>query len=100
MNVRRYESSLLSSNMYMIVEGKHAVIIDPFQELKPADNLIIDKIILTHEHYDHISGVNDWKHLTNAPVLCSKTCGENIQSSKKIWHGCLRYSVNFKPGWL
>lgn len=83
MDVKRYESHLLSSNMYLIVEGKHAIVIDPFQNLEPAENLFIDKIILTHEHYDHISGVNDWKRLTNAPVLCSKICGENIQSPRK-----------------
>lgn len=83
MNIQRYESPLLSSNMYIIVEGNHAVVIDPFQELEPANNLIIDKIILTHEHYDHISGVNVWKEKAKAPVLCSKICGINIQSSRK-----------------
>lgn len=83
MKIQRVESPLLASNMYVISENQYAIVIDPFQNLEPAENLIIDKIILTHEHYDHISGVNDWKRLTNAPVLCSKTCGENIQSSKK-----------------
>ena len=83
MIIERYESPLLSSNMYLITESGHAVVIDPSQYLKKAKNLIVDKIILTHEHYDHISGVNDWKRLTNASVLCSKTCGENIQSSRK-----------------
>ncbi len=83
MDITRYESPLLSSNMYVITEDGHAIVIDPYQELKPAKDLIVDKIILTHEHYDHISGVNEWKAKTNAPVLCSKTCAENIQSSRK-----------------
>jgi glyoxylase-like metal-dependent hydrolase (beta-lactamase superfamily II) len=83
MKIQRVESPLLASNMYVIMENGHAIVIDPYQNLKPAEDVIVDKIILTHEHYDHISGVNDWKRLTNAPVLCSKTCGENIQSSKK-----------------
>ena len=45
--------------------------------------LRIDKIILTHEHYDHISGVNIWKKKTKASVLCSKACAGNIQNPKK-----------------
>lgn len=83
MKTKRYESPLLSSNMYVIIEGKHAIVIDPFQNLEPAEDFVIDKIILTHEHYDHISGVNVWKEKTKAPVLCSKTCAENIKSPRK-----------------
>ena len=81
--IRRYESGLLSSNMYVIVEGNHAVVIDPFEDTAPANGLIIDYIILTHEHYDHISGVNLWKKARDAPVLCSRPCAENIQDPKK-----------------
>lgn len=83
MNIRRFESGLLSSNMYAIVEGKHSVVIDPFHDISPAKGLTIDLILLTHEHYDHISGVNIWKEKTGAPVLCSKACAENIQNPKK-----------------
>ena len=83
MLIRRYESDLLCSSMYLITEQSHAIVIDPCRNTVMVQDLQIDKIILTHEHYDHISGVNAWKHLTNAPVLCSKTCGENIRSSRK-----------------
>ena len=83
MNIKRYESPLLSSNMYIIIETGHAIVVDPFQDVSPAKDLSIDKIILTHEHYDHISGVNKWKEKTNALVLCSKVCAENIQSARK-----------------
>ena len=81
--VRRYVSNLLSSNMYVIVEGDHAVVIDPFEDVNPANELKIDYIILTHEHYDHISGVNVWKKARDAPVLCSKTCAEKIKDPRK-----------------
>lgn len=81
--IRRYKSGLLSSNMYVIVEGTHAIVIDPFDDVRPAAGLTIDYILLTHEHYDHISGVNVWKAKTGAPVLCSKACAENIQNPKK-----------------
>lgn len=81
--IKRYESDLLLSNMYVVAEGMRAVVIDPFQDIFPAKGLIIDKIILTHEHYDHISGVNLWRKITKAPVLCSRACAANIQSPKK-----------------
>lgn len=83
MEICRYESDLLSSNMYIVSENSHAVVIDPFSDIHAADGLKIDKIMLTHEHYDHISGVNLWKEATGAPVLCSKICAENIAQPKK-----------------
>lgn len=84
MQITRYESDLICSSMYLIVEdNKHAIVIDPCRNTDMISNLHVDKIILTHEHYDHISGVNDWKRLTEAPVLCSKICAERIQDPRK-----------------
>ena len=83
MEIRRYPSALLSSNMYLIVEDGAAVVIDPSNDISAAEHLKIEKIILTHEHYDHISGVNLWEEQTHARVLCSKSCALNIQDPKK-----------------
>lgn len=80
--IRRYISGLLSSNMYLIVEGDHAIVIDPFADTTPIQGLTLDYILLTHEHYDHISGVNAWKEETGAIVMCSKACAYNIQSPR------------------
>ena len=99
MEIRRYESGLLSSNMYVVVEGHRAIVIDPFDDVSPATGLTIDYILLTHEHYDHISGVNTWKKATGALVLCSKACAENIQNQRRALQIILRNSVSFKPGW-
>ena len=38
--------------------------------------------LLTHEHYDHIFGVNDFKCVTHAPVLCNKTCTKRIEDAR------------------
>lgn len=83
MEIRRYVSGLLSSNMYLIVEGNRGIVVDPCADTMPAQGLQVDYILLTHEHYDHISGVNVWKARTGARVLCSKACGENLQSPRK-----------------
>jgi len=83
MEIRRYPSDLLLSNMYLIVEGDSALVIDPSRDTSPREELTIDRIILTHEHYDHISGVNAWKAATGAKVLCSSACGENVKNPRK-----------------
>lgn len=83
MEIHRYESDLLSSNMYLIVEGDAAIVVDPFRDTTPGAGLTVERILLTHEHYDHISGVNEWKRVTGAPVLCSKACAVNIQNPIK-----------------
>lgn len=83
MEINRYTSDLLLSNMYIISEKGHAIVIDPFCDTTHASGLVIDKILLTHEHYDHISGVNLWKKETRAKVLCTKQCAENIKTPSK-----------------
>lgn len=82
--ISRYQSNLLSSNMYLLCCGNNAIVIDPWVSSQlcdrlSVDDLHVDYIILTHEHYDHISGVNWLKSLTDATVVCSKECGEAIQ---------------------
>lgn len=83
MEIRRIESDLLRSNMYVVCENGHAIVIDPCRDTSPAEGLQVDMILLTHEHYDHISGVNAWKERTGAMVVCSETCGVNIKSARK-----------------
>ena len=39
-------------------------------------------IILTHSHFDHVSGVNYYKERFNCEVICSKRCGEIIDNPK------------------
>lgn len=78
MEIKAYDSGLLASNMYVVSENGHAVVIDPSRDTSPAKGLTVDLLIVTHEHYDHISGVNDWKREYGAPLLCSEKCAENL----------------------
>ena len=81
-NIFKFEP--IDSRMYIIVSNKEALIIDPciseeaFFYLK---NNYVEKvnIILTHEHYDHISGVNHLRKLFKTEVICSKKCSKNIK---------------------
>lgn len=83
MTVERYVSNLMFSNMYVLKDRDHAVVIDPFEHMDVVEDAIPDLILLTHEHYDHISGVNAWKARFHMPVMCSAACAEALESDKR-----------------
>ena len=72
--------------MYVLIENNSALIIDPNISQEAKDYLISEKVnsifmMLTHEHYDHISGVNWLKqNFSNCTVVCSEKCHQNMQS--------------------
>lgn len=84
MNIQRIVSDLLASNMYLLEEAGHVIVIDPCEDLSVYDpELAYDWIFLTHEHYDHISGADVWRERTGARIICSLPCGEKLKDSKK-----------------
>lgn len=83
MTIERVVSPLLKSNMFIVREGKRAFIVDPCEWNEMDGDTIFDYIFLTHEHYDHISGVNLFKEKTNAEVVCNAECAENIMNPKR-----------------
>ena len=87
MKIEQYRSPLLSSNMYVISNGGEAIVIDPYKAEYVFDHLDeqgveISNVLLTHEHYDHISGVNWLRDRYNCPVWCSEKCAANIQDPR------------------
>lgn len=83
--INTYTSSLLSSNMHTLKFGKKLIVIDPFISFNLLDymednSLVVDYIILTHEHYDHISGVNRLKEKFETKVVCSNECAKAIKN--------------------
>lgn len=79
----------IDSRMYVLPENKKALVIDPcvsdqaLQLLK--DNDVTELLILlTHEHYDHISGIN-WlrDHIPSIDVLCSSECAAALPKPSK-----------------
>lgn len=51
MEIKRFESDMMASNMYLLSENGHAVVIDPCRDTSPGSGLKTDALILTHEHY-------------------------------------------------
>lgn len=84
MLINRYESDLLKSNMYVVSHGNHHLVVDPCRMDPVGEGDVVDYIVLTHEHYDHISGVLHWKErFPEATVLCSVSCAKNIKNPRK-----------------
>lgn len=79
-----YAMPVLDSRMYIVINDrnkKEALIIDPLYH-QEAERIIRElnhaTVLLTHSHYDHISGVNWLRELIDCTVLCSETCAEKI----------------------
>lgn len=80
---------VINSNTFVICENNLLLIIDPIdsKELyKFLENQSYKRtlIILTHSHFDHISGLNKVRQIEpNCSVLASEECSLNIQDYKK-----------------
>ena len=78
----------VKSNMFTILAGKEAIVFDPNED---EDLLFLFKekgiekvyILLTHGHYDHISGVKWLKDQTGASVFCHARCADRLANSKR-----------------
>ena len=74
MEVHRFTLEPIKSNMYVMINDKKALVIDPCinEEARVLlENQGVEEvtIILTHEHYDHISGVNWFRNLWSCYVI-------------------------------
>lgn len=78
----------LDSNMFVIMKEGMALIVDSNEEeelLSLFKNNHINKvfILLTHEHYDHTSGVCWLQEKFDATLICNKPCAERICESRR-----------------
>lgn len=94
-------TGVFTTNSYFLIdeETKHGFLIDPGAEAKKLLNyikendLVIEKILITHSHFDHIGAVREISETLNIPVYIHKdgdryakdtvwnlssSCGENI----------------------
>ncbi|MBQ6619118.1 MAG: MBL fold metallo-hydrolase [Thermoguttaceae bacterium] len=84
--ISTYSSRAIRADMYLLRSEGRMVVIDPIcpdAEAPLHEVGKIDFILLTHEHYDHISGVNWFRERFGGVVLCSAPCAEAIVSPRK-----------------
>ena len=80
-----YSFELIDSKMYMIRGTQEVLIVDPCVDYKLLEDVkgIQQAIVfLSHEHYDHISGVNWLKEHMCTKIYCSDICAEAISNSQ------------------
>ncbi len=94
-------TGMFTTNSYFLIDSEtnHGFLIDPAAEASKLlnyiniNNLIIEKILITHSHFDHIGAVKEISEALNIPVYIheegkkyiknpiwnlSASCGQNI----------------------
>ena len=94
MIIKQFVSGQLENNMYLILDetSKKGVLIDA-NELLPeiiesAKDYNIEYILLTHGHFDHITGLNDLKRALNAKAVINKNdliVSDNINEFTRLF---------------
>lgn len=86
LHIQVYSFELMDSRMYMIRENNEIFVVDPCIEdelLRDAEGVERAVVFLTHEHYDHISGVNWLKEHFSCSVYAGKVCAGRVKSEKE-----------------
>lgn len=87
----------LYTNCYVISKDKHALIIDPGDEASKIESYIkeqgyiVDNILITHHHFDHIGALNELKELYDVQVI-------DYFSKEKEHTGLFNYEIINNPG--
>lgn len=88
MNIQTYSGLYIDEKMYLLQEDDEILMIDSVRNAEAEvylENIRPKKIwiILTHEHIDHIYGVNFYKERYSCEVICSERCATGIKNSSK-----------------
>ena len=77
------------SNCYLLINGKHAAVVDPSVKAEEILNTIqqegaiLEYILLTHGHFDHIVSLDFLRKLTGVPAMIHESDAELPSDSVK-----------------
>lgn len=77
LQIKRFENSVFRSNSYVAWSSRNAIVIDigdfrPILNFIDSGELIVDALLLTHTHYDHIYGILEFMDtFPSVPVYTS-----------------------------
>lgn len=92
MKIYKYTVGLMGTNCYILDGGSgKCAVVDPGADVEKitaaaeSKGLTVEKIILTHAHFDHMLALEELRKLTGAPLLIYKDeaelladCGKNL----------------------
>ena len=86
-DIRQYISPILNSNMFLIRNGAEALVIDPHiseEALAYLRERGVRKvlILLTHEHYDHTSGIMWLTGCFESTLICQSAAAKSLRSGR------------------
>lgn len=102
MTVYRYAMPAIYSNMYVVPEGHRALVIDPNTDAAALARLRAAQpekvtVLLTHEHFDHISGVNLLRQNFAVEVICTRACADMLGDPDKNFAKFWRTMIMDRP---
>lgn len=99
-SVYQFVWNYIDSNAYVVVKGQDALVIDPV-DTKEFWTLLKDKaiqrvtVVLTHGHFDHITGLNRLRDTVDCKVYAHLDCSKMIGSVAKNLSGTANVIAQF-----
>ena len=86
-NITQFVSPEISSNMYVLIQGKEALVIDPHENSEllaflTKHNVQKVTVFLTHEHPDHTNGIPFLKEKYPLTLICQQKCAEAVADKR------------------
>lgn len=97
-SIRTFTGGLIENNMYLVTRERKGVVVDPSFTQREAKGIIremekecdaLEAVLITHGHYDHISGLGFIRGRFPAPVFCHE------RDAGKLAHPLLNGSALF-----
>lgn len=94
---------LTTSNCYVIIGRESCLVIDPnrydlLESLFHKCNKWPSVVLLTHEHCDHVSGLNQLRSRYPVSVVCSEVCNSGIQNTRRNMSRVMELYLYYKNG--
>ena len=89
MNIYTLLPDSFGANCYVLISDGHAAVIDPgvnaekILSFAQGKGATIDKIILTHGHFDHIEAIDSLREILSVPVCVHKDDDEMLSDGMK-----------------
>ena len=76
MQIQRIPFPPIGSNMYIVTQGRDAIVLDPWPDAETMARLQGYRVllVLTHEHVDHTSGLGRMQRALSARTLWQDNC--------------------------